>query len=213
MNFCTNEFRTKIVEAGDSLCLSLYDRTEQLLIKHTLNDNNDEEYLKQLSLFKEYTWELLHNLHWKNIEYAHRDCYSLSVYLLNQYKLCKSSSYCPQTLLKEADVALLMGFGRYRQHLENQIEYITQLHEKTLYTPLVQTSITQSRPKKCRLLKLLNKTKRKNLITTIKFPALHLFYLNFMLSNTPVIIENAISNWPAFCGENSWGNLEYLNKG
>ena len=237
----TSSLLTSIKRTSDNLLLSIFMDTCDSLLLYT--SSNDKiiccRIFEKLATLIEYSWELIHSVHWKNTNIVFRDIYSLGVYL-KLYLIIDESIYDFSSrskikdLIKQADRAILLGSNMCREQLQALITTLTEKYHSLdnfnddYIKPNIDINQTQYIDKCCyqRCVPTLN-NQRPNLrqsIDKITTPSLVTFLNKYLNQNQPVVLRGCLDDWPAMNNNSDnnnnngsqrscWSNLDYLKKG
>lgn len=174
---------------GDGFCSRLW-------MRRTKIDN--------IRVLLEYLWEKLHSVHWKCVHMVYRELYSAACYLYAEALM--SSSASTADVLNIVDMGLLLGADLCRPALlsmANAIGIDKPLKKRARTNSLRAPSFSRS---------LAALWSPSHLAATVRrhcSPSLLEFSSQYLLSGSPVILENCIHDWPAM-QPSRWMNLDYI---
>ena len=106
------------------------DSTLLRLFKTVVLDNCTN--IVSINRLREYSWELLHSVHWKDVLLVHREVYALASLLLIEL-LFKAECTSPLELIKMTDKAILLTSStRYLDALNILVDNITNKHSNEI---------------------------------------------------------------------------------
>ena len=188
----------------------------------------DKDLHLNLSKLKEYVWEEIHSVHWKEVIVEYRDCYSFVSYLhalllphTQAFSMREESDRRAQIqqAIRVADMGLLLGSPFFAVHLHGIIRELTVEHQ-TLHSPHDYNAILVNRDINFRSRKrrrsslsdsfphylLLNNEKPIERIETLL--SLSDFRRSYLVPQRPVILTQGITeDWEALV---KWKNLDYF---
>jgi hypothetical protein len=173
-----------------------------MIVTHFKN-NNFNESLKLSNELYDLCWEKLHTGHWSSVRLIWRDAFAFSTWLttMNKIKMMKQENLQQlQEIMKLLDLGIMMGGDRYREDLHDLVEQIHSFCVKCYGYP--SSKIITEQPQ-------LKRKKYSDNIQRISNPSLTQFIEKFYKPQIPVIITQAIDDWPAI---NSWQNLDYFKQ-
>ncbi|KAK3257660.1 hypothetical protein CYMTET_33264 [Cymbomonas tetramitiformis] len=90
-----------------------------------------------MGIVKQVAWEKLHTGHWKDVRVCWRDLYSVSSIATAAFskKADSDSSARTQELLRELDLAVLMGGPAYRSHVDAAIATLHVMAQRKVRSP------------------------------------------------------------------------------
>ena len=179
-----------------------------------------------INRLREYSWELLHSVHWKDVLLVHREVYALASLLLIEL-LFKAERTSTLELIKMTDKTILLTSStRYLDALNALIDKISIKHSDEIeqstkkYENLILNSHNQQLPSSSGTTRHYPTTPSPDHTTfsasVIKEhyqPDLVVFLTQYMECGEPVVLKGCIDDWPAMHGERSWSDLNYFNKG
>ena len=212
-------------ELESSISSQSHDSTLLRLFKTVVLDNCTN--INNINRLREYSWEKLHSVHWKDVLLIHREVYALASLLLIEL-LFKAGLTSALELIKMTDKAILLTSStRYLDALNTLIDniaikYNTQIEESTKkYENPILNSYNQQLPSSSRRTrhyptKPSPDCTASSSLSPIKEhyqPDLVVFLTQYMECGEPVVLNGCIDDWPAMHGERSWSDLNYFNKG
>ena len=191
--------------------------------------------INNINRLREYSWELLHSVHWKDVLLVHREVYALAslslielLFKAERYD-SKQKSTSALELINMADKTILLTSStRYLDALNTLIDNIaikcsSEIDKSTKkYESLVLNSYNQhlTSPSGSSTRHYPTKPSPDHTITLLSTaikehyqPDLVVFLTQYMECGEPVVLKRCIDDWPAMLGERSWSDLNYFNKG
>eukprot|EP00111_Clytia_hemisphaerica_P005621 TCONS_00016331-protein len=163
------------------------------------------------------TWEHLNTGYWKDVKLVWRHLYTLASLMKTCSLYCLSDT---QSALKACDMGLLMGAPIFDNVLGKLASKLSEILRKKKDVDDVVEPVSK-KIKGCieygranylptdDVSKIENRIQEKFSIPKIDNISLIEFQENYLKTETPVIIQNAMNHWPAMEGPRKWG-IDYL---
>lgn len=158
----------------------------------------------------DYTWEKLNTGTWRDVDKEWRRVYSYGcLFKVAALSLEDQSQATIQEAIRTCDMGLLMGSAILDNILQTFVKILQNEERKRhLKEKDLSEQVTSKRIKSESL--SIPLVKSTVAVPRIHCPSLESFRSDYLLSQTPVILEGTIDHWPAF--KNRPWSIEYLQK-
>lgn len=191
-----------------------------------LKSGGDQKAIRsRIATLREYTWELIHAKHWKFVKPQWRDAYALAV--LSDLT-CSGQEESPHPkvemalhadAIKRADLALLLGWGRFRRELQAAIQGRQDLHlelerrcksvrdgmlKRKKVKALVRARPLPTCPSGARMIDVARSSQ----------PSCVDFFNHWFLTETPVVLLHCMDDWAALNDPTrTWSKISIIRGG
>lgn len=162
--------------------------------------------LERCSIILDYTWEQLNTGHWSKVPVSWRSCYAIASLFKAILTMCQRSDMSDiiraMLVVEICDMGILMGAPLIVRQ-KNILAAIASIFHASIPREAKLASIVVGDQSLCPPPPKEELTKRRKLefpIDIVDNPDLLTFYNQYLVPQKPVIIDNALDDWPAFSG-------------
>lgn len=212
----TSDFE-QLLQSADDPCLTnslkfIRDIYNKLSIRVESDSSSSINLLlsdlqRETCILKEYSWDLLHSTHWKDVPPLYKDCFALATLIIISIVEYKGgiNDIDISNLISTADRGILMGAGRFTAQLLKVIHRLKSLlaTDTDLAKP-TYFSFECTHRRRCYPAPVSRppmQTRRG--IPIVDSPTLLDFQQRFLNPGVPAVLKGCIDHWPAFGGTDS----------